>query len=206
MKILTIRLRNLNSLKGEQELNLAQNLLPFRGLFAIVGRTGAGKTTLLDAVTLALYGKVARYGGDKPENVMNRESGECSAEVEFLLPAGKFRATWQMRRARSRPDGALQTPKRYVYDSEGNPLAEQVKDANAKIEELTGLDYERFLRSAMLAQGDFDRFLSAKPAERSELLEALTGTSIYSRIGKRPSGRPNEKKRKSSAWKRLEVH
>ena len=209
MKILTIRLRNLNSLKGEQELNLAQEPFASSGLFAIVGRTGAGKTTLLDAVTLALYGKVARYGGDKPENVMNRESGECSAEVEFLLPAGKFRATWQMRRARSRPDGALQTPKRYVYDSEGNPLAEQVKDANAKIEELTGLDYERFLRSAMLAQGDFDRFLSAKPAERSELLEALTGTSIYSRIGEETFGETKRKEEKierlEEAWKSIEI-
>ena len=209
MKILTIRLRNLNSLKGEQELNLAQEPFASSGLFAIVGRTGAGKTTLLDAVTLALYGKVARYGGDKPENVMNRESGECSAEVEFLLPAGKFRATWQMRRARSRPDGALQTPKRYVYDSEGNPIAEQISEANARIVELTGLDYERFLRSAMLAQGDFDRFLSAKPTERSELLEALTGTSIYSRIGEETFGETKRKEEKieslEQAWKSIEI-
>ncbi len=209
MKILTIRLRNLNSLKGEQELNLAEEPFASSGLFAIVGRTGAGKTTLLDAVTLALYGKVARYGGDKPENVMNRESGECSAEVEFLLPAGKFRATWQMRRARSRPDGALQTPKRYVYDSEGNPIAEQISEANARIVELTGLDYERFLRSAMLAQGDFDRFLSAKPTERSELLEALTGTSIYSRIGEETFGETKRKEEKierlEEAWKSIEI-
>ena len=84
VKILTIRLRNLNSLKGEQELNLAQEPFASSGLFAIVGRTGAGKTTLLDAVTLALYGKVARYGGDKPERHEERVR-ECSAEVEFLL-------------------------------------------------------------------------------------------------------------------------
>jgi exonuclease SbcC len=209
MKILKVRLRNLNSLKGDHIVKLDEEPFASSGLFAIVGRTGAGKTTLLDAVTLALYGKVARYGGDKPENVLNRESGECSAEVEFLLPAGKFRATWEMRRARNKPDGALQSPKRYVYDSEGNPIAEQINEANARIVELTGLDYERFLRSAMLAQGDFDRFLSAKPTERSELLEALTGTTIYSRIGEETfceAKRKEEKiERLEDAWQSIEI-
>jgi exonuclease SbcC len=209
VKILKIRLKNLNSLKGDHVVNLDQEPFASSGLFAIVGRTGAGKTTLLDAVTLALYGKVARYGGDKPENILNRESGECSAEVEFLLPAGKFRATWEMKRARNKLDGALQPQKRYVYDCEGNPLAEQVTEANAKIEELTGLDYERFLRSAMLAQGDFDRFLSAKPAERSELLEALTGTSIYSRLSEvtfREAKNQEEKiQALEDAWTSIEI-
>ena len=209
MKILEVRLKNLNSLKGDHLLNLDQEPFASSGLFAIVGRTGAGKTTLLDAVTLALYGKVARYGGDKPENVMNRESGECSAEVEFLLAAGKFRATWEMRRAHNKPDGALQPQKRYVYDCEGNPLAEQVTEVNAKIEELTGLDYERFLRSAMLAQGDFDRFLSAKPAERSELLEALTGTSIYSRLSEAAYREAKNQEEKiqaiEDAWSSIEI-
>jgi exonuclease SbcC len=209
MRILKVRLRNLNSLKGDQEVNLDEEPFASSGLFAIVGRTGAGKTTLLDAVTLALYGKVARYGGDKPENVLNRECGECSAEVEFMLSSGKFRATWEMRRARNKPDGALQSPKRYIYDSEGNPIAEQINEANARIVELTGLDYERFLRSAMLAQGDFDRFLSAKPTERSELLEALTGTTIYSRIGEQTFSEAKQKEEKiellEQAWASIEI-
>jgi len=209
MRILKVRLRNLNSLKGDQEVNLDEEPFASSGLFAIVGRTGAGKTTLLDAVTLALYGKVARYGGDKPENVLNRECGECSAEVEFMLPSGKFRATWEMRRARNKPDGALQSPKRYIYDSEGNPIAEQINEANARIVELTGLDYERFLRSAMLAQGDFDRFLSAKPTERSELLEALTGTTIYSRIGEQTFTEAKQREEKiellEQAWASIEI-
>jgi DNA repair protein SbcC/Rad50 len=209
VKILKIRLKNLNSLKGDHVVNLDQEPFASSGLFAIVGRTGAGKTTLLDAVTLALYGKVARYGGDKPENVLNRESAECLAEVEFLLPDGRFRAIWEMKRARNKLDGALQSPKRYVYDCDENPIAEQVTEANAKIEELTGLDYERFLRSAMLAQGDFDRFLSAKPAERSELLEALTGTSIYSRLSEEAFREAKKQEEKiqamEDAWTSIEI-
>jgi exonuclease SbcC len=60
MKILSLRLRNLNSLKGEWKIDFSQP--PFRdnGLFAITGPTGAGKTTLLDAICLALYHRTPR--------------------------------------------------------------------------------------------------------------------------------------------------
>jgi DNA repair exonuclease SbcCD ATPase subunit len=45
---------------------------------------------------------------------------------------------------------------------------------------LTGLDGQRFLRSVLLAQGQFAAFLKARPNERAELLEKITGTEIYS--------------------------
>jgi DNA repair protein SbcC/Rad50 len=63
MKLLTIRLQNLNSLSGEmQEVHLDAPPLSQAGLFLITGPTGSGKSTLLDAITLALYGRAARYG------------------------------------------------------------------------------------------------------------------------------------------------
>jgi exonuclease SbcC len=186
VKILRIRLNNLNSLKGEHLVDLTEEPLASAGLFAITGPTGAGKTTLLDAVTLALYGKAARYGGESnPEHVMSRHCGQCSAEVEFEVPSGIFRAVWERRRARNKADGALQQPKRYVYDAAGQSLAQQIREAEETIEGLLGLNYDRFLRSALLAQGEFARFLKAKADERAELLESLTGTEIYSRLGQR---------------------
>lgn len=184
MKILSIRLKNLNSLKGDHFVDLAAEPLASAGLFAITGPTGAGKSTLLDAVTLALYGKAARYGSESnPEHVMSRHCGECSAEVVFEVPSGVFRAVWERHRARKKADGQLQQPKRYIYDAAGQPLTQQIREAEQKIEELIGLDYERFLRSALLAQGEFSKFLKADDNERAELLESLTGTEIYSRLG-----------------------
>ncbi|OUG63893.1 exonuclease subunit SbcC, partial [Klebsiella variicola] len=47
---------------------------------------------------------------------------------------------------------------------------------------LTGLDYGRFTRSMLLSQGQFAAFLNAKPSDRAELLEELTGTEIYGQI------------------------
>ncbi|HEX3477114.1 MAG TPA: AAA family ATPase [Kofleriaceae bacterium] len=56
MKILAIRGRNLASLAGEFEIDLAHGPLGSAGVFAIVGNTGAGKSTLLDALCVAVVG------------------------------------------------------------------------------------------------------------------------------------------------------
>ena len=50
MKILSLRLKNLNSLKGEWKIDFTAEPFASNGLFAITGATGAGKTTLLDAI------------------------------------------------------------------------------------------------------------------------------------------------------------
>ena len=180
MRILRIRLANLNSLRGEHTVDFEHGPLARGGLFLIAGPTGAGKSTLLDAITLALYGRAARYAKDpNPVDMMTRLCGECRAEVEFEVSSGRYRAEWQLRRARGKPDGAVQPAKRYVYDASGQPLTQQIREAEVVIEKLVGLDYPRFLRSVLLAQGEFARFLHAAPDERAGLLESLTGTEIY---------------------------
>ncbi len=44
MKILSLRLKNLNSLKGEWKIDFTAEPFASNGLFAITGATGAGKT------------------------------------------------------------------------------------------------------------------------------------------------------------------
>lgn len=183
MKILSIKLKNLNSLKGDHSLDFRQDPLAGAGLFCITGPTGAGKSTLLDALTLALYGKAARYDRlSNPEDMMSRHCGECRAEVEFEVEEGQFRAEWLLRRAKNKADGRIQPAKRYLYDANNQVVAQTIHEADTRVEQLTGLDYSRFLRSVMLAQGEFARFLKANADERAALLESLTGTSVYSDI------------------------
>jgi exonuclease SbcC len=184
MKILKVTIRNLNSLKGGHVVEFGNEPLASAGLFAITGPTGSGKTTILDAITLALFGKAARYGNaPSPEDVMTRGAVDCSAEVTFEVKKGVFVAQWSMARARGKLDGNIQNARRCVMSAVGKIIADQVKEVNGKIEDLLGLDHERFMRSVMLAQGQFAKFLTAKPDERAQLLESLTGSDIYSQIG-----------------------
>jgi exonuclease SbcC len=185
MRLLAVRLQNLNSLSGAHEVRFDEGALSAAGVFLITGPTGAGKSTLLDAMTLALYGRAARYGNDKADEMMSRHTAECLAEVDFETRGEKLRATWRLRRARSKADGKLQPVERRLANAvTGEILAEKSAEMDRLIEERTGLDAQRFLRSVLLAQGQFAAFLKAKPNERAELLEKITGTEIYTELSK----------------------
>lgn len=113
MKILALRLKNLNSLKGEWTLDFRQPPFAGNGLFAITGPTGAGKSTLLDAICLALYHQTPRLPsvGASSNDLMTRHTADCLAEVTFEVQGSLYRAFWSQRRARDKVDGALQPPK-----------------------------------------------------------------------------------------------
>jgi DNA repair protein SbcC/Rad50 len=185
MRILTLRLKNLNALKGEWKIDFTQSPFIDNGLFAITGPTGAGKTTLLDAICLALYHQTPRLGPISTSNndIMTRGTAECLAEVEFDIKGKAYRAFWSMRRARGKVDGNLQSAEVELAEVEsGKILAYQVRPKSEEIEKLTGLNFARFTKSMMLSQGDFAAFLNANEADRAELLEELTGTEIYGQI------------------------
>lgn len=187
MKILSIRLKNINALKGEWKIDFTQE--PFNGssLFAITGPTGAGKTTLLDAICLALYSRTPRLStlSQSSNELMTRHTSECLVEVEFAVKDKGYRAFWSQRRARGKADGALQQAQTELADLEGHILTDKISEKAKAVEELTGLDFQRFTQSMLLAQGGFAAFLEANPNSRAGLLEQLTGTEIYGEISKR---------------------
>ncbi|MDD3534502.1 MAG: AAA family ATPase, partial [Candidatus Cloacimonetes bacterium] len=185
MKILQIRFENLNSLVGEWNIDLTDPSYVSDGIFAITGPTGAGKSTILDAICLALYGRTPRLSRiTKSENeIMSRHTGACFAEVTFQTRAGRYRCHWSQRRAREKPEGQLQQPKQELANADsGVVLQSKIKGVAEQIEDVTGMDFERFTRSMLLAQGDFAAFLLATADERAPILEQITGTKIYSEI------------------------
>jgi exonuclease SbcC len=185
MKILSVTFKNLNSLRGEHSIRFDTPPIEGCGLFAITGATGAGKTTILDAITVALYGRTSRYGNDIPRDIMSRHTGECYAEVEFEVKGILYRSSWSLHRSRKNPNSDFQQAKMEVRNLTTNAiLNDKTSEVPKYIEELTGLDKHRFLRSVMLAQGDFAAFLKAGEGEKSALLEQMTDTKIYSELSK----------------------
>lgn len=199
MKIEQIRFKNLNSLVGEWQIDLTHADYAADGIFAITGPTGAGKTTILDAICLALYGRTPRLNRvtASDNQIMSRQTGECFAEVTFASPAGRFRCHWSQHRARRSPDGDLQAAKHEIADATSGTLLETRRSEVAQqIEACTGMNFERFTRSMLLAQGDFAVFLQAAADERAPILEQITGTEIYSQISIRVHERQREERAK----------
>lgn len=201
MKILAIRGENLASLE-RIDIDFESDPLSRAGLFAICGPTGAGKSTILDALCVALFDKTPRLGGGKSSDVLigweeqgdkerlratdvrgllRRGAGEGFAEVDFVgRDSRRYRARWDVWRARRKATGRLQAQSMSLEDLEsGKNLSGTKTETLEAIEARLGLSFEQFRRSALLAQGEFAAFLRADERNRSELLERMTGTEVY---------------------------
>jgi len=199
MRILQVRFKNLNSLVGEWQIDLTHPAYTSDGIFAITGPTGAGKTTILDAICLALYGRTPRLNKvtKSGNEIMSRQTGECFAEVTFETQSGCYRCHWSQHRSRKKSDGELQTPKQEIANADSGEIIESnIRGVADQIEKATGMNFDRFTRSMLLAQGGFAVFLQAAPDERAPILEQITGTEIYSQISIRVHERQREEREK----------
>lgn len=187
-------------------------------VFLICGETGSGKSTILDAICLALYGTAPRFAsattediadvmnndgnGDTADRViktndtkqfLRRGAGEGSVSLVFTDNAGvEYRAEWSVRRARGKADGRFQQVSWTLAFSD--TVLSRQSDVRHKVEEITGMNFNQFCRTSMLAQGEFSRFLKSTEAEKADILEKLTRTDIYSRIGAGIFSKMKEKK------------
>ena len=118
---------------------------------------------------------------------MTRGTGYAAAEVTFQTNGRRYRAQWEQRRARMKPDGQLQPAQVSLFEFQTETatwlsVADKVKTFTTKIQAVTGMTFEQFTRTMLLAQGNFAAFLKAETDDRAAMLERITGTEIYSRI------------------------
>ena len=167
MKILKIAFKNINSLRGEHEIDFTQEPFLQNSLFAITGPTGSGKTTILDVISLALFNHVPRLGK--------------MSTNEVLKKGAIFTSRWEISTNRN---GNLRDYHMELINTVSDEILDLKKsDVPGKNEELIGLNYDQFIKSVVLAQGEFAKFLQVPKKERGALLEKITGTDIYRRIG-----------------------
>ncbi len=180
MRILNIYFKNINSLEGENRIHFDQAPIADGGVFAITGPNGSGKSSILDAISLALYGETQRF--DRPlGHVMTKGCWESFAIVEFALGDEIFRSRWSVKLEEDGAEGRLADPEMQLFQL-GEPeqiLATTPTAVRQKLLDLTGMDFHKFTKSIILAQGDFAAFLNALDSERMDILEKISGTDIY---------------------------
>ncbi|MBW2961362.1 AAA family ATPase [Mesonia aestuariivivens] len=186
MKILKIAFKNINSLRGEHFIDFTKEPFSQNSLFAITGPTGSGKTTILDVISLALFNQVPRLGKLsttevlKKGAILTRNQKEAYTKVTYECKEGVFSSTWEISTART---GNLRDYHMELVNLESGHLDLKKSDVPSKNEELIGLNYDQFIKSVVLAQGEFAKFLKVPKKERGALLEKITGTQIYRQIG-----------------------
>ena len=191
MQLLQLRIKNLNSLKGEHLIDFEKGPIGNTGLFAITGPTGAGKSTILDAITLALYNQTPRSGSVSKNDIarlgsiITRNTDEAWAQLDYRVKNITYRSQWGISRNRNGNlrDYTLVLSKQ-EDDGQFVSMADKRNEVPKENAKLIGLNFDQFLRSILLSQGDFARFLKSNANERGELLEKITGTEIYRQLGR----------------------
>ena len=131
------------------------------------------------------------------ENTLSRGEKKGYAKVVFEVDGQLYRAEWfcelknlnfggthslyrlkneaGMEKAETLVSGNLV----HEFDASGFP---KEKTVSKMVVELIGLGYDQFCKACILAQNSFSNFLKANDFEKSDILEKITGTSIYGRI------------------------
>ncbi|MBK6267403.1 AAA family ATPase [Marivirga sp. S37H4] len=187
MKILKISFQNINSLRGTHEIDFTKAPFTESSLFAITGPTGSGKSTILDVISLALFNQVPRIGKITRKEIMEkgailtRNQKEAFAQVTYECSQGQFSSKWSIAYNRN---NNLNDYELEICEADSGKIIDCKKsEVPARNEFLIGLNYDQFIKSVVLAQGEFAQFLRAKKEERGELLEKITGTGIYRSLG-----------------------
>ncbi len=155
-------------------------------LFVLSGPTGAGKSSLVDAMTMALYGTVARYDDRRVvAPVISQGRAEARVRLDFTVGSATYSAVRVIRRTKT---GATTKEARLERwrDADGearDTLAGTADEVTAAVEALLGLRFEHFTSCMVLPQGAFQHFLHARPKDRQDLLVQLLDLDVYRRVG-----------------------
>jgi exonuclease SbcC len=171
-----------------------RTLVDFRDseYFALVGHTGAGKSTIIDAMTFALFGRVARWDdARKVAPALAPGANRGLVRLVFDVAGARYSAVRELRRATGKNAGVAVKSVRLEQladpgalgepDDETTVIASDSEVTNA-VERLLGLTFQHFCTCVALPQGEFAAFLHAKPSDRDQILVRVLGLEIYDRI------------------------
>lgn len=191
MKPIKLVMQSFGSYGGKTIIDFTK---PNQELFLITGDTGAGKSTIFDAIVFALYGE-----GSSISNKKARRNSKAVLDLRVLnlilnlnLWTGcldnrrpislKRSPAWNKPRVRNKEKGDILVNRKVdFYDLDGT-FAESGVSADAKIEEIIGLNREQFMQVAMIAQNEFMQVLRASSQDKKAIFSRLFNTEKYARI------------------------
>ena len=171
---LKLTLRNFLSYRDD---NPALDLSGIR-VACLCGNNGHGKSALLDGVTWALWGK-ARGSGHA--DLIHYGRSHMMVELEFQAAGAHYRV---IRRYSVHGGSNLQLQLKGpggFYPLTGN----SIRQSQAKLNRVIGMDYDTFINSAFLIQGRADEFTNKTPAERKEVLGKIIGLDRFNELRQR---------------------
>ena len=155
-------------------------------LICLSGRNGHGKSALLDAMTWALWGQARKTTGtSKPdEGLLRLGARSMMVMFEFYIGPALYRVRREFTlRQGNKPHVTLDVS---VYDAattQYHSLTDKtIRQTQAVINRAVGLEYDTYINSAYLRQGNANEFSQKAPKDRKKILTAILGIDKYDRL------------------------
>ena len=151
----------------------------------LCGDNGHGKTALLDAMTWALWGQARA----RSQELVHQGQKDMVVELEFLARDQRHRVSRKYSVSRSGSGSAIL--EHHVASDNGfrEVTGNSLRETQAQISSLLHMDYETFVNTAFLLQGQADRFTTSTPSKRKQLLAEVLDLSYYQAMEERAKGR-----------------
>ena len=155
------------------------NLEPVH-IACISGDNGYGKTALLDAITWSIWGKSRARTQDELVNIARNS---MFVELDFFAGDNRYRVTRTYAKSKGASSGKSELNLSIIVgDTVTSLMANTIKETEEKIVDLLNMDYETFINTSYLKQGDSNRFTSSRPTDRKKILADLLDLSYYERL------------------------
>lgn len=157
-------------------------------LFLVTGPTGSGKTTIFDGICFALYGDTSGKEREKTTLRSDFAAPDASTYVKLIFTHNgleyevyrnpEYKRPKKRKNADGTPAYTTEKENAILKLPDGNVL-EGVTPVNRKLQELLALDYSQFKQISMIAQGEFDKMLTAPSQEKTKIFRGIFGTEKY---------------------------
>ncbi|MFH1025714.1 MAG: SMC family ATPase, partial [Nitrospirota bacterium] len=153
----------------------------------IQGPNGAGKSALADGMLYALYGQTSR---GKDDDIVKLGSQEMTDIFDFEQSAQIYRII----RKKSILGRGKNIVEFHTLNEDANswtPLATG-DAAKGKILDILNRDYDTFISSSFLLQGQGERLINSKPSERYKVVFDIMGCERYTEYRKKTTSMKNK--------------
>lgn len=165
---------------------------PVQNLFLITGDTGAGKTTIFDAIVFALFGEASsgnnKKSGEGLQSQFTDFGNEPFVEFTFTEKVGSEEEEYRVKRIprhkrpykRGREGFTDEKEKVSLFYADDTEYSQNLKETNARIEEIIKLTKSQFMQVSMIAQGEFMEVLRGD--DKQAIFRKLFDTEIYKEL------------------------
>ena len=158
-------------------------------LWSISGDNGAGKSAIFDVITYSLFGR-HRGGASRDEELLRKGATEMSCSFSFEHNNRLYRITRTLKK-RTRRSGLVAHERACQldwYDPKAVAWREVPDTATVTTLEdhvhfvLLGFDYDTFISSVLLLQGDSDKLIRSAAKDRFNYLSGILDLRQYKKL------------------------